>query len=1449
MYNIQLKQRSTTTLKKLNMLFVTLLICASVPSVYSRNIIAFTTREGDLNHIIVHNQTGRVYVGAVNGIFQLSNNMQFEFEYKTGPQLENVKCLPEKECSYFEAAKENINKILLIDYEKQFLLECGSAIQGTCKIHSLTMINPIEDHIYSSDNIEYDFVATEGSVVAFFGPAPPNQEQDSSLGLYVGATRQTERPDEYITQKAVSTKRLHLTNGRYNFQYAYYDDSSMVHSYIDLLPTYADEYKINYVHGFSHDGFSYFLTVQRRAVDSNSYETRIVRICQNDRGYYSYTEMPLKCENGNKTRNYNILQAAYFGPVGEDLTGYLELDDNDVDLNVILGVFAENVNRTTDVPSNNTAVCAFTMKMIATKFRKGIQKCYDGRDTQGLRFLSQDAVCMSSMATINNQFCGDSLNSPIQIGSSYSEIDLLQGGGRGVSLSSINAMTYDRRTIAVMGTKNGQLLHYILRERNEGRNPPPRGVNPPGIVTPYRNQTMDPPGPIIQDMPFSLDMESIYVGTPQNLFQVPINDCSQYPDCSTCVTTEDPIICGWCGDYCSSQNECFGAGVVWSQAACLPAIYEISPLSGPLGGGTELIISGDNLGVGVNMTRGTHAINLPGGVICTPIPEKSELHVITCITAAVDEPTKGIVTVSINVNSDLIPYTITGIALSEMTFSYVDPNIEGFNPPYGPISGGTNLQIYGSDLTAGNSRLIKIGGMECTIISEVETMATCITEGIPEMVSTSSEINIVFDTYTSKYSTEQYHYIDDPVITNMNPKISILSGGLPLNVYGSNLHIIMEPKIIVTVYLGTEYQEYNSPCTTNSNGTQMTCISPDISRSQVETPTEVDIAFILDNVDNAMQIMNTTANDTETDFDILQMTYVTDPIYYQFEDKNSVRQLKDNTYPLEIMGNHLNLAATRDDVQVKVDEQACNVTQLTNTVLTCQPPHFDQDTTEEHPVTVTVGNLRYEVGSLQYFGEVDTGPEYWHYILIAASSFIVIFVVILVLMLLYKRRMRSKYLEANEPAVHYRPEAYRVDPSSSNTNGTIVEEQNPLLNTPSKNSYTENPSFRQRENKSLLSVISAEMRLQIEEITIPEDNFVIETLIGKGHFGSVYQGSHKTQSGQVNDIAIKCLLPGSSQTEMVHFLEEGMIMKDFKHENVLALIGVCINKEGIPLVILPFMKHGDLLMYIRDPVYDLTARELLTFGLHIARGMSYLTGLKFVHRDLAARNCMLDETLTVKVADFGLSRDIYERDYYSAKDKNAKLPVRWMALECLERNIYNTKTDVWSFGVVLWELLTRGITPYPAVDNWDIGRFLAQGRRLPQPQFCPDEVYHVMQQCWGFSPQGRPNFEELSKKLSIILESSPASPTTKDTYVYVNVNVPRNESYTLATQNDPLAQSSFIPDGYMAMAGARSEEELAPTPYVETPIFPKIPAAQRKSSKAEAIQEDVQGYLQVSPQV
>ncbi|EPY86382.1 hepatocyte growth factor receptor precursor [Camelus ferus] len=240
--------------------------------------------------------------------------------------------------------------------------------------------------------------------------------------------------------------------------------------------------------------------------------------------------------------------------------------------------------------------------------------------------------------------------------------------------------------------------------------------------------------------------------------------------------------------------------------------------------------------------------------------------------------------------------------------------------------------------------------------------------------------------------------------------------------------------------------------------------------------------------------------------------------------------------------------------------------------------------------------------------------------------------------------------------------------------------------------------------------------------------------------------------------------------EVSQFLTEGIIMKDFSHPNVLSLLGICLRSEGSPLVVLPYMKHGDLRNFIRNETHNPTVKDLIGFGLQVAKGMKYLASKKFVHRDLAARNCMLDEKFTVKVADFGLARDVYDKEYYSVHNKTgAKLPVKWMALESLQTQKFTTKSDVWSFGVLLWELMTRGAPPYPDVNTFDITVYLLQGRRLLQPEYCPDPLYEVMLKCWHPKAELRPSFSELVSRISAIFSTFIGEHYVHVNATYVNV--------------------------------------------------------------------------------
>uniref|UniRef100_A0A452R9G8 Tyrosine-protein kinase receptor n=1 Tax=Ursus americanus TaxID=9643 RepID=A0A452R9G8_URSAM len=326
-----------------------------------------------------------------------------------------------------------------------------------------------------------------------------------------------------------------------------------------------------------------------------------------------------------------------------------------------------------------------------------------------------------------------------------------------------------------------------------------------------------------------------------------------------------------------------------------------------------------------------------------------------------------------------------------------------------------------------------------------------------------------------------------------------------------------------------------------------------------------------------------------------------------------------------------------------------------------------------------------------------------------------------------------------------------------------------------------------------------------DEWEVAREKITMSRELGQGSFGMVYEGVAK---GVVKDepetrVAIKTVNEAASMRERIEFLNEASVMKEFNCHHVVRLLGVV--SQGQPtLVIMELMTRGDLKSYLRslrpeienNPVLaPPSLSKMIQMAGEIADGMAYLNANKFVHRDLAARNCMVAEDFTVKIGDFGMTRDIYETDYYRKGGKGL-LPVRWMSPESLKDGVFTTHSDVWSFGVVLWEIATLAEQPYQGLSNEQVLRFVMEGGLLDKPDNCPDMLFELMRMCWQYNPKMRPSFLEIISSIKDEMEPG----FREVSFYYSEENKPPEpEELDLEPENmesvplDPSASSSSLP--------------------------------------------------------
>nr|XP_020023124.1 fibroblast growth factor receptor 1 isoform X1 [Castor canadensis] len=339
---------------------------------------------------------------------------------------------------------------------------------------------------------------------------------------------------------------------------------------------------------------------------------------------------------------------------------------------------------------------------------------------------------------------------------------------------------------------------------------------------------------------------------------------------------------------------------------------------------------------------------------------------------------------------------------------------------------------------------------------------------------------------------------------------------------------------------------------------------------------------------------------------------------------------------------------------------------------------------------------------------------------------------------------------------------------------------------------------------------------------LPRDRLVLGKPLGEGCFGQVVLaeaiGLDKDKPNRITKVAVKMLKSDATEKDLSDLISEMEMMKMIgKHKNIINLLGAC-TQDGPLYVIVEYASKGNLREYLQarrppgleycynpshNPEEQLSSKDLVSCAYQVARGMEYLASKKCIHRDLAARNVLVTEDNVMKIADFGLARDIHHIDYYK-KTTNGRLPVKWMAPEALFDRIYTHQSDVWSFGVLLWEIFTLGGSPYPGVPVEELFKLLKEGHRMDKPSNCTNELYMMMRDCWHAVPSQRPTFKQLVEDLDRIVALT-------SNQEYLDLSMPLDQ------------YSPSFPDTRSSTCSSGEDSVFSHEPLPEEPCLPRHP--------------------------
>ncbi|XP_076982349.1 fibroblast growth factor receptor 2 isoform X7 [Tamandua tetradactyla] len=444
--------------------------------------------------------------------------------------------------------------------------------------------------------------------------------------------------------------------------------------------------------------------------------------------------------------------------------------------------------------------------------------------------------------------------------------------------------------------------------------------------------------------------------------------------------------------------------------------------------------------------------------------------------------------------------------------------------------------------------------------------------------------------------------------------------------------------------------------------------------------------------------------------------------------------------------------------------------------------------------------------------EITASPDYLEIAIYCIGVFLIACMVVTVILCRMKTTTKKPDF-GSQPAVHKLTKRIPLRRQVSAESSSSMNSNTPLVRITTRLSST--------ADTPMLAGVSEYELPEDPKWEFPRDKLTLGKPLGEGCFGQVVMaeavGIDKDKPKEAVTVAVKMLKDDATEKDLSDLVSEMEMMKMIgKHKNIINLLGAC-TQDGPLYVIVEYASKGNLREYLRArrppgmeysydinrvPEEQMTFKDLVSCTYQLARGMEYLASQKCIHRDLAARNVLVTENNVMKIADFGLARDINNIDYYK-KTTNGRLPVKWMAPEALFDRVYTHQSDVWSFGVLMWEIFTLGGSPYPGIPVEELFKLLKEGHRMDKPANCTNELYMMMRDCWHAVPSQRPTFKQLVEDLDRTL------------------TLTTNEEYLDLSQ--PLEQySPSFPDTRSSCSSG-DDSVFSPDPMPYEPCLPQYP--------------------------